>query len=210
MVPTFNSVQTAGVRWRQRDGAGAAPMRVEPAASGRAPFVPMMEAPNLGDRHDGAIVGRRDQTRNRCVLVQRQVSGTVRSTNDRESSAEPKANGPPSRAVPAAAGCAAGPAVGAVTPGLRVGAPRATAPLCAGSGEGTGAPTSSLTSVSIGGRNINRRNENGLQHGQARAPRVVIAEHTRTSGITSPLTERPVVHVSLSRERLSARRRVSS
>jgi len=41
--------------------------------SGRAAFVTMMETTHLGDRHDGPIAGRRDRTRNRRVLVQRQV-----------------------------------------------------------------------------------------------------------------------------------------
>ena len=41
--------------------------------SGRAPFVPMVEALDLGDRHDVAITGRRDRARNRRVLVERQV-----------------------------------------------------------------------------------------------------------------------------------------
>ena len=44
------------------------------ARSGGAAFVPMMEALNLGDRHDGsAIAGRRDRTRNRRGLFERQV-----------------------------------------------------------------------------------------------------------------------------------------
>jgi hypothetical protein len=42
--------------------------------SSRATFVAVMQATDLGDRHDGAIAGRRDQTRYRRVLVQRQVS----------------------------------------------------------------------------------------------------------------------------------------
>ena len=33
----------------------------------------MMEATDLRDRHDGAVAGRRDRTRNRRVFVQRQV-----------------------------------------------------------------------------------------------------------------------------------------
>jgi hypothetical protein len=41
--------------------------------SGRA-FVSMMKPTDLWDRHDGAIAGRHDRTRNRRVLVQRQVS----------------------------------------------------------------------------------------------------------------------------------------
>lgn len=41
--------------------------------SGRAPFVPMMQATDLRDRHDGAIAGRCDQAGNRRVFVQRQV-----------------------------------------------------------------------------------------------------------------------------------------
>src|SRR5713101_4670436 len=43
------------------------------ARSGRAPFVAMMQAPYLGDRHDDASVQRRDRTRNRRVLVERQM-----------------------------------------------------------------------------------------------------------------------------------------
>ena len=39
--------------------------------SGRAPFVSMMEATDLRDRHDGATAGRRDRTRNRRIFVQR-------------------------------------------------------------------------------------------------------------------------------------------
>jgi len=45
----------------------AALVRVEPARDwrlGRAPFVTMMETANLGDRHDEAIAGRHDPTRN--------------------------------------------------------------------------------------------------------------------------------------------------
>jgi hypothetical protein len=72
--------------------------------------------------------------------------------------AGPRTNGPPLRAATAANGCAATPAVGAVTPGLRAGARHANAPMFARSG----APTSSARSVSIGGRNINGRNKNGL------------------------------------------------
>jgi hypothetical protein len=34
----------------------------------------MMKPTDLGDRHDGAVAGRRDQTRNRRVLVQRKMS----------------------------------------------------------------------------------------------------------------------------------------
>jgi hypothetical protein len=47
-------------------------------------------------------------------------------------------------------------------PALRAGARRANAPLFEGSGPRRRAPTSSPRSVSIGGRNINCRNENGL------------------------------------------------
>ena len=42
--------------------------------SGRAAFVSMMKPADLGDCDDGAIAGRREQSRNRRVLVQRQVS----------------------------------------------------------------------------------------------------------------------------------------
>ena len=41
--------------------------------SGRAPFVSIMQPTDLQDRHDGAIAGRRDQTRNRGVFGQRRV-----------------------------------------------------------------------------------------------------------------------------------------
>jgi hypothetical protein len=43
--------------------------------SGRAPFVAMMKAADLRDRHDGAVAERRDGTRDRrvFVFVQRQV-----------------------------------------------------------------------------------------------------------------------------------------
>ncbi len=58
-------------------GSQCAPLaRVEAATgvhSGRAPFVPMMQATHLRDRHDGAIAGRHDRARNRRVFVQRQV-----------------------------------------------------------------------------------------------------------------------------------------
>jgi hypothetical protein len=52
--------------------------------------------------------------------------------------AGPRANGLPSRAAAAPAECAAAPAIGAVTPGPQVGAWRATPPMFAGSGGGTG------------------------------------------------------------------------
>jgi hypothetical protein len=42
--------------------------------SGGAPFVPVMEAADLWDRHDVAITRRADRTRNRRVFVERQVS----------------------------------------------------------------------------------------------------------------------------------------
>jgi hypothetical protein len=45
---------------------------------------------------------------------------------------------------------------------LRTGAQLANAPMYGGSGGARGAPTSSLKSVSIAGRNINCRNKNGL------------------------------------------------
>src|SRR5256885_8686597 len=41
--------------------------------SGRAAFVTTMEATDVRDRHDGTLAGRRDRTRNRRVLIQRQV-----------------------------------------------------------------------------------------------------------------------------------------
>jgi hypothetical protein len=41
--------------------------------SGGAPFVAMMKATHFWNRHDDAIVGRRDRTRNQRVFVQRQV-----------------------------------------------------------------------------------------------------------------------------------------
>ena len=41
--------------------------------SGGAPFVAMMEAADLGDRHDAAIDGRGDRARDRRVFVQRQM-----------------------------------------------------------------------------------------------------------------------------------------
>jgi hypothetical protein len=61
------------------------PAGVASERSGRAAFVAMMEATDLRDRHDGAVVGRRDRTRNRRVSVQRQVrtgSMVVRTIED--------------------------------------------------------------------------------------------------------------------------------
>jgi hypothetical protein len=48
------------------------------APSGRAPFVAMMEAANLWNRHDLAISGR-DRTRNGRVFGQRQVRAVIRT-----------------------------------------------------------------------------------------------------------------------------------
>ena len=75
----FTETRTAGVRRCSRGvAAGLAPARARRAAgapgrSGCAPLVSMVEAADLGDRHDVAIAGRRDRTRNRGVLVERQV-----------------------------------------------------------------------------------------------------------------------------------------
>ena len=41
--------------------------------SGRAAFVSVMKTTDLRNRHDSAVAGRRDRTRNRRVFVQRQV-----------------------------------------------------------------------------------------------------------------------------------------
>jgi hypothetical protein len=41
--------------------------------SGCATLVPVMKAPDLGDRHDGAIARRHRRPRNRGVLVKRQM-----------------------------------------------------------------------------------------------------------------------------------------
>jgi hypothetical protein len=41
--------------------------------SGGAPFVPVMETADLGNRHDPAVTGRRDAARNRRVLVEREM-----------------------------------------------------------------------------------------------------------------------------------------
>jgi len=50
--------------------------------TGRAPFVSMVKATDLGNRHDGAIGGRDDRTWNRRVFVQlTSACGTVRGTN---------------------------------------------------------------------------------------------------------------------------------
>src|SRR5229473_2917537 len=45
----------------------------EVSGSGGAPVVSMMTVTDIRDRHDGAVAGRRDRTRNRRVFVQRQV-----------------------------------------------------------------------------------------------------------------------------------------
>jgi hypothetical protein len=39
----------------------------------RAPFVPMMQAADLRNLHNGTICGRRDRTRNGRIFVQREV-----------------------------------------------------------------------------------------------------------------------------------------
>ena len=64
------SLRQQGSAWPARVGCTHGGGR----RSGRAAFVSMMKPTDLGDRHDGAVAGRRDQTRNRRVLVQRQVS----------------------------------------------------------------------------------------------------------------------------------------
>ena len=50
---------------------------VHEARSGRAPFVPMVEASDLGDRYDVAITGRHDRTGNRRVLLQTQMGARL-------------------------------------------------------------------------------------------------------------------------------------
>ena len=76
--------------------------------------------------------------------------------------ARPRANGPPPRATTAEAACAAAPGVGAATPAPRAGARRANAPILGGSEGARGARTSSPSSVSTIGRNINGSNRNGV------------------------------------------------
>jgi hypothetical protein len=78
-VATFNEGQTAGVLSLQQGGAWQSVRRScasspwPDSRSGRASFISMVEATDLRDRHNGAVTRRHDRTRNRRVLVQRQV-----------------------------------------------------------------------------------------------------------------------------------------
>ena len=54
--------------------SSAAETRVRCAGSGGAAFATVMQAADLRDRHDPTLAGRCDWARDRCVLVQGQVS----------------------------------------------------------------------------------------------------------------------------------------
>jgi hypothetical protein len=51
----------------------------------RAPFVPMMQAADLRNLHNGTVCGRRDRTRNRLCPA-RGACATVRSSTSRTAS----------------------------------------------------------------------------------------------------------------------------
>ena len=53
--------------------SGRLGVRVGRVWSGGVPFVPMMQAADLRDRHNAAFVGQRDGARHRRVLVRREV-----------------------------------------------------------------------------------------------------------------------------------------
>jgi hypothetical protein len=71
-IATFTEGQTAGSCHRSGalPGIRYASRRRHDGRSGRAPFVPIMQATDLRDRHDGALGRWRDSTRNRRIFVQ--------------------------------------------------------------------------------------------------------------------------------------------
>jgi hypothetical protein len=85
--PTAGMVSWPGGAWQSLHAARAY-QSGGVACSGGVAFLPMMEAPDVWDRHDGsAIAGRRDRTRNRRVLFERQMRAgpfVVRTVQDHQ------------------------------------------------------------------------------------------------------------------------------